>query len=473
MKSKVTRDLGIDRLGFSLRNEGPRYREGAELSFQGAKGQGQLAVYLLNYSNLLSILSVDIPALETYRLNLGLGTYVIDFLQDGKHFSVSVQVDTALKIEIKLSEKTWQEILEDLPQQWIAAPASSRNAIPGAPMKKGAEIKKRNSEHRQAKEEAQKEHAKALAEGRSDLELEILLRARGNASEVAKLLDLLEGDEAALYLLQNIPQKDLYELEAKAYYAELEPLLHQASDLPVADKAMYLLNPRVGVEIWSPYRVSKKDQEDIKPKDLLAKMEQRYQPGSVASLGSQMPLLVLADQAKLSIYDFTKLFVAELRRHGYPAKLIEAGIVEFYDAGEWEQVSVIQKSIATLHLTSEEEANWTLGQNYSIMKIENRPSPIAANIKAWTESSPEIVLTPGNYLLITRTRLSNGDQLSAQQCFSLKEGETLDLMIELPKVSADEMLLDLKLDEPNLLKASLPRIGLAVFCAWYIKWSIR
>lgn len=445
-------ELGLNSAGQYLQNESHRYREGARLKFSvPTDEEGLFSIHLLNYSHLAPLLEVVVKNLNEFELDLGAGTYLMSFETVSGRYASSLDLLTLEEKSLELVAESWRTSLENLPRHWHASRVSRPvPEIPDEAREKGLYIRTKASARRQAKEDAQVQHAQDIAKDRTDVEKQILIRSRGNVVEVEKLLNMAMGDESILQLLINVPQKDLYELVAEDYFRELTVVQDAARDLEPKLRAETLLNPRVHAEDFSSYR-SCLYIELKKPDEILDAMRVKY-PITEQALAVYEPLTVLARQEELSLRDFTKLLCGTLRAHGYPSIYKSVGYVEVYDEGEWRGLSLIEYSSLKL-VSSDPEYVWRSGQNYQLMNFDAAPSVLSSGLGAWNGASDVIELIGRKFAVITTVRLPNGDQRCEVFFTEVIPGEVTELELRLPQVSSEELLIDVPLPSEAITKA--------------------
>ena len=142
-------------------------------------------------------------------------------------------------------------------------------------------------------------------------------------------------------------------------------------------------------------------------------------------------------------YSRDLFFVATCRSFGIPSRLEPATKTPQYFKEKWINVNFKkvklpdEKTLATLKLVNAKENNTDLKYrvHFALSKFENGKyhtldygwdTPIS-------EMNEALKLEPGNYLLITGNRQANGNILTSNYYFNLKEGETKEISIKLRK----------------------------------------
>jgi transglutaminase-like putative cysteine protease len=298
------------------------------------------------------------------------------------------------------------------------------------------------------------ERAEALAdELGTDTELTVkyLTASRGNYGEIEHFLRETPIDRRplAMKLLSVISAKDLRDTPATILADHLN---YVAPDANITERyASYILNPRIGLEMLSPYKsqlsaafaelsdkefpvvtfgnqpllLAKWVKENIKVKGHLN--PQRIPMSPYGVFRSRV-----ADENSRNIF-----FIATARTLGVSARFEPiTRKVQFFDvkADTWidvhfedkPQVSASQGSLLTIFQAGSMDdpkygTHFTIARLHSDGRIQTLNFPHNTQSRLWKEP---LSLDEGAYLLVTGTRFSNGTVLSQVTWFNIEAGKT-------------------------------------------------
>ena len=302
-----------------------------------------------------------------------------------------------------------------------------------------------------------------------DLTWKYLEASRGNWPEIIEFLYQLKPEEFSrgLGLLAAVTAKDLRDTPA-------EVLLHHLRETPARDEKLdestylnYVLSPRVGRELLSPWRnyikekFSQLEKEEFKknPEKIASWIQSHIQLDD--SNYYQVPLLPqgLLQLGRADVYSMKILFVAIARSLGIPARIDRAtGRACYLSDGQWKEVYFGQESDrpespakSRLSLKYEPVAglprpsyysHFTLARfsqgKYHTLDYENEPA---------LNSFPcELRVDPGHYLLISGNRQPDGSVLCRLKFFRVVPGKAREVSFTLRT----------SLQEPEVLGQFLP-----------------
>ncbi|MBC7350035.1 MAG: transglutaminase domain-containing protein [Candidatus Aminicenantes bacterium] len=302
-----------------------------------------------------------------------------------------------------------------------------------------------------------------------DLTWKYLEASRGNWPEIIEFLYRLKPEEfsCGLGLLAALTAKDLRDTPA-------EVLLHHLRETPARDEKLdettylnYVLSPRVGRELLSPWRkyikdkFSQAEKEEFKknPEKIYSWIQARIQLDD--SNYYQVPLLPqgLLQLGRADVYSMKVLYVAIARSLGIPARIDRAtGRACYLNSGQWKEVYFGQESErpespakSRLSLKYEPVAglprpsyysHFTLARfsqgRYRTLDYENQP--------ALNSFPGELQVDPGHYLLISGNRQPDGSVLCRLNFFQVEPAQLKEVSISLRT----------SLQEPEVLGQFLP-----------------
>ena len=275
----------------------------------------------------------------------------------------------------------------------------------------------------------------------------ILHQAAGNAGELYRLYQQATIEERALYLAM------LEAMEAKDYRDTPASLLeeHLRLALPYEHRPHFveeILCPRLHnemLECWrSPiaafFTEEQKKEFVSRPECLMEYLDTHFPDGNLRyySALSVQPTVSL----KLGHTDETGrrlLFVAVMRTLGIPSRLnpVDGG-AEYYRDGVYHCVSSIASTAsARLELLPEGGKRFVYGSHYGLSRKTPNGYQSLQNIAG---DSLALSLLPGDYRLLTTTRMPNGSQQCILRRFRLEAGKTTTVPLCLRDPAPEEML---------------------------------
>ena len=284
----------------------------------------------------------------------------------------------------------------------------------------------------------------------------ILRLAAGNAGELYRLYQLAKPEERELYLAM------LEAMETKDYRDTPASLLekHLSLALPYRDQPHFteeILCPRIRNEMLECWREpiaaffteAQKKEFAAKPERLWEYLSCHFPNGELRyySLLSVQPTVSL----KLGHTDEKGrrlLFVAILRTLGVPSRINPShGGAEYYRDEAYRCVSSPAAAGAVLELLPERGKRFVYGSSYTLSRrTPNGYQPL--------QSIPGDFFMPGDYRLLTATRMPNGSQQCILTRFHLKAGEKCSIPLRLREPAPEEMLGREELEPFTLRKES-------------------
>lgn len=269
---------------------------------------------------------------------------------------------------------------------------------------------------------------------------QLLRAAAGNAAELSSLYRDSGETERADYLalLETLREKDRRDTSAALLRA------HRQASLPYREQPLFvpaIENPRIGSELLEDWRAPigrafSREQKRLwreQPRELYRFLEEAYPAGALP----YYPTLSVTPAAALKLGHTDEkgrrlLFVAILRTLGVPARLDPVdGTAEYWQAEGWHPVAAEEKT-ARLQWKPQPGKHFGYGENYTLSRLEGDRFRTL-----WAQ--PE-KLAPGTYRLLTANRLPNGSQLCRLLEFTLADGETKTLPLELDTAEPEQML---------------------------------
>ena len=269
----------------------------------------------------------------------------------------------------------------------------------------------------------------------------ILHLAAGNAGELYQLYQQASPREREVYLamLEAMEEKDYRDTPASL----LEHHLRFA--LPYRDQPHFvteILSPRLESEMLECWRepiagfFTQEQKRDFaaNPEGLWEYLSRHFTDGKLRyySALSVQPTVSL----KLGYTDEKGrrlLFVAIMRTLGVPSRINPSdGGAEYYRNGVYHRVC-FAASTARLELLPEQGKRFVYGSHYSLSRrTPGGYQPL--------QSIPDDSLLPGDYRLLTTTRMPNGNQQCILSQFSLTEGEKRSVPLRLREPAPEQML---------------------------------
>lgn len=284
----------------------------------------------------------------------------------------------------------------------------------------------------------------------------ILRLAAGNAGELYHLYQKAKPEEREWYLamLEAMEEKDYRDTPASL----LEN--HLSLALPYRNQphfAAEILCPRIQQEMLESWREpieqffpwEKKEEFAANPERLWAYLNRQFTNGKLRYYFalSVQPTVSL----KLGHTDEKGrrlLFVAILRTLGVPSRINPSdGGVEYYRKGAYHSVSSQASASAQMELVPEQGKRFVYGSSYTLSRrTPNGYQPLL--------SIPGDFFMPGDYRLLTATRMPNGNQQCILTRFHLKAGEKSSIPLRLREPAPEEMLSREELEPFTLRKES-------------------
>jgi hypothetical protein len=290
----------------------------------------------------------------------------------------------------------------------------------------------------------------------------------GNYSDIASFISGAGGNAVlAMRLLESISEKDLRDTPRDILNDHLSnvPVKPDTMDEKFYDK--WILSPRVGNEILSPFRNSLKEiPEDLysdfaaHPSSITGWIDtaititdtENYYGTPVIPAG--VLRLRTADKHSRDI-----LFVALCRTAGHPARLAHGtGKPQCFEAGEWHDVWFTgekrlsgEKGVVTF-FSEEQTPVPQYAIHFTLAVFENgRYKTLDYGDEVRVEDIPEkLPLAPGRYMLTTGNRDENGNVLASVSFFDLSPGEDARVEVKL-RHKEDETLSAGKIDIERII----------------------
>lgn len=273
---------------------------------------------------------------------------------------------------------------------------------------------------------------------------DIFARSMGNWRTIRLFLDSVGEDrmELAISLLKVLSDKDLRDIKAGVLSDHFDHIVNPLGlDIKGGIFNDYVLDPRVANELLTAYRSyfqkvlptslqsealnSPEVIVDYINKGITVNDEENYYRTPITPVGT--------DELKITDSDSRKIyFVSICRSLGIPARL-EPGsnVPQYYFNAGWkdvlfsdEKVPETQKAYLKL-VSGDKDPVPEYYTHFTIARIENgRFNTLDYEYgKKITDFSDELALVPGDYMIVTGTRLSGGNVFASLTFFSLAPGE--------------------------------------------------
>ncbi|MDR0756829.1 MAG: transglutaminase-like domain-containing protein, partial [Tannerella sp.] len=268
--------------------------------------------------------------------------------------------------------------------------------------------------------------------------------SRGNWREIMQFLTETPPEQRgrAVELLSVVSRKDLQDTPASVLKAHLEETINSESPLYV----YYILNPRVGSELLTPY---KKVLRDMFPPDFVEQAQKnpelvtewcKKELTLIDELNPQRIMSGPAGVARARVCDTGSrdvFFIALCRSLGIPARTEPVTRRIQYYSGAWRNVdfdgvtatetNLPQGSVTiTFEHPTELIPDPAYRQHFTISRIDEngklQPRNYRGNLSALMKSP--LLMDAGTYMLLSGTRTANGSVLARVEFFTVEEGRT-------------------------------------------------
>lgn len=387
---------------------------------------------VLNYAHFGNIATLKTDAEGNAKARLGMGSVKLSCMKDGAFLSALLNVTESGTVEVELKavcRDVWTESCFIAPVGGVgeddeAAPevfVAFQQELEAAKVMRENRISSYYDEKRAARfPEAE----------------EILRTAGGNFEEVIRFLER-DDDPYRLKLLQNLTQKDYYDLNADVLDEHLTCALAFAgkNDIPEDIFVKYLLSPRLEYEELSTWRreilealgdraaVYAKEPERIWT-EICEKVEL---PKEDAYDTLRMKPVSILSGMRGSWSDKKNLFLAVARSCGVPARLHPiTKAAEFYKNGAFCSAVPVKEEGEKTAVTflANGEKSWTYMTDWGVERLEEHGyRPLDLEHEEWAQDKLVVMAEPGDYRITTTIRLLNGDQLFKEYCFTLGSEE--------------------------------------------------
>ncbi len=282
-------------------------------------------------------------------------------------------------------------------------------------------------------------------------------KSRGNYPEIIHFIEQAAtiNKDFTISVLEAIAPKDLRDGESEVLLSHIKHSFKYAENIPNEDKEIfidYVLNPRIENEKLIEYKAFLQNAfgEDFIHKTKADISHLIHWMNTEITINTDANYYFVPITAKgvyeLKVsdsYSRDLFFVAACRSFGIPARLEPATKVPQYFSNKWNDVNfekveaAIEKPEGSIRFINSKENGTDLKYrvHFALSKFENGKyntldygwdTPIS-------EMRDEITLEPGNYLLITGNRLSNGNVLTKLEYFNIKAEDKKDIIVKLRK----------------------------------------
>ena len=290
-----------------------------------------------------------------------------------------------------------------------------------------------------------------------------LTMSRGNWTEIRNFLsDASKAGKVAmaLRLLGVISEKDLRDTPASVLEDHLNHVFPENSDIFYR----YVLNPRIGDEMLSPYRgwlqqhisSSIKEKAIDEPNVLVEwvrpiKTANEYNPQNIPISPIGVMKLGVADANSKNIF-----FVAVCRSLNIPARLEEVtGKLQYFHNGQWHDVSfergeakptAAQGYLQLKYTPTQTLKNPLYDTHFTIARIEggsmhrlnfSNTEGTEATVSWESLFRKPVAMDEGYYMLISGTRMASGKVLARVATFNIQRGKTTSVDLILRKDNQD------------------------------------
>ncbi len=402
---------------------------------------------LYNYAEFFPIASKTTDQNGRVSLLTGYGDLVIQASKDNLYTWTKVSAGRPDRISLVLTEPDFTErkLALDL------VPPAAREVEPGDPIKaeeNNRRLRQEDCIRQQYETSFINREIAAIFCREKNLPFETVWKyletSRGNWPEIIDYLSALTPGEQklGLALLGAITQKDLRDTPSSVLLHHLRETLPPENGLDEEIYIRYVLSPRIGRELLTPWRKFIKEkfspQEKTRfkenPENIGLWIKQNIKIDETNYY--QVPLFPQGalELQRADLYSRKILFVAMARTLGQPARLDRVTErAQYFHSGQWHEVcfedeeslaeskpktrlkityqpiETVSKAIYYTHFTL---ARFKNGR-YQTLDLENEP--------ALNSASLELMVDPGHYLLISGNRQPDGSALVSLHFFRVPE----------------------------------------------------
>lgn len=415
---------------------------------------------IYNYAEFFPVLSAKSSTEGITSITAGKGSMSVWAAKDGMIGFDIISVGSAEEFVVALNFSTQNPFSQDFD---IVPPAEARieRSIPQTKVEATNFRMAQNDSIRSAYIASfiANELAEKIAEDLNadkDLVVRYLKASRGNWSEIEMFLRQVEPErmDLALQLLGQVAAKDLRDTPADVLLDHLRNVEPQAGNIFLR----YVLNPRVGYEMLTPYRswFQSNLPEDLirlakeNPANLVEwasgiKVRDDYNPQRIPMSPVGVMKLGVADARSKNFF-----FVAVCRSLGIPARLEEVtGQLQYFHDGTWHNVNFEQtaakaptalgyinlKYTPTQTLENPQyDTHFTLSRivDGQLQRLNFRETEGYEGTVSWkSRFAKPVALDEGAYLLITGSRQENGNVLARVEMFRVKAGATTSVNLKM------------------------------------------
>lgn len=295
------------------------------------------------------------------------------------------------------------------------------------------------------------EEQKAVSEERITKATEIRL-AKVKAFVPAWKKEFLKDEDRELRqaLMDVLTVKDRIDADPKVLEAHFQAALAYRDSYSQETFVNYVLNPRIAMEVLSPWRediqesFSEKQKEAFRrePKAIYTWITQNLTEKNEKERESIFTTPAAALKLRIAGKPSWKiLFVAIARTLGIASRLNPVdGSMEYWENGQF--VSVEEGTVKNSHLTLKAgEKTWTYFQDWSLARLDNgRFVSLKLADTPWEEGRMHLALEKGVYRLLTSNRLPNGNIFAKELTFVLEDGADREVTMEFRMAKLSDML---------------------------------
>lgn len=442
----------------------------------------QVYFELLNGAELYPIISVTTDKNGEAAVSLGLGTILVRGVKNGLFVEEIIDTKDADRIILDFSKALREEEAGSIDFNFRAPEDSTRNSIHLSEEEKknrralvaGAEEKRQSYERTFFK----KEKAEALSKNFSEPEkiLEVLNAAEGNFDELYDFLAMDfggENKELQYLMLTSLEKKDYRDVKANVLKEHFMSALKYKEEYTIEVFVSYILCPRAHFETLTEYRKLIERRFAAQPElidgmRLQPELVWKYVSGFGIDVDRDSERIVstpegvfksgLANELSLKI-----LFVAIARTFGIPSRINPVDLeAQYYKNGEFHNAKGVLIDVSSILIKEDAESllkkrdevqakllliggaeKWTYLHNWTIAILKDGVyKSLELSDFKWAEGKLELMLSKGNYRLLTSSRTPNGNQFARKYCFKLEAGEEKELEISLRQTAIADLLED-------------------------------
>lgn len=481
----------------SLWNQLSRYADCKELTVKIAENgqpvEGVLVkTELLNYAQFSPIARQLSAADGQVKLTVGLGDLRLHCVKDGRFLTKFVDVRKENFVEIDFAEAVFAESEKRCGADFeMNPPQDNMNFM--KPQSEEVKLLRQEKFDKAVAKRREKEASyltaeqgrrllaeRGFSEEQAILGGDIIAKTYGNEQQILDFLGANdENSDLRFALLETLSEKDYYDCRADVLNDAFDHALQWKDKFPREVFVKYLLCPRVGMEILSPWRkahaerFSEAEKADfVRAPRTIAQWIQKNishipQEEYDTLLTNPLGLQSMKHGSKNSC---SILFVAICRSLGIPARLaVDDGRPQFWSSDSQQFEDALQSEENGVRipfvLTTNEEEPWLYTQNWTLARLENGEYlTLDLSAESWQNNQMHLDLLEGSYRLITCKRMPTEALFAKEYRFDVVENGENTLHIAQREAKLTDLLSDKPIPDFVLYDENHLPVSMAEFC---------